>query len=117
MKVVHVDFVFDCGKAEFIGCPVGHATFNSTASEPNGEAVIIVVTTFRTLGYGGSSEFATPKDQGVFEESASFQIVDQSSDWLIHGLSFLGMVGDILVVVPGLSVSVEDLHHSNPSFD
>lgn len=43
VEIVNVDFVFDGLKAEFVGRPVDVAAPNTTARQPHGEPVMIVV--------------------------------------------------------------------------
>ena len=69
VEVVDVDFVFDGGKAEFVGGAVGETAFDTTSCKPDGEAMVVVVATTGTFRDRGSAEFSTPENESVFEET------------------------------------------------
>jgi len=75
VEVVHVEAAGYGGVADFIGCAMGVAGFGATAGEPGGKAARIVVAAVLALRKGSAPEFAAPPDEGVFEETALFEIL------------------------------------------
>lgn len=75
-----------------IRATVGDPRFDSTTSHPDREAAGMVVSTIVLgrqvpLAVNGSTEFSTPDNQRVFEETASLQVLDQAGATLINVFS------------------------------
>ena len=105
---------------EIIGLAVCVAGFETAASGPHGVTGTEVVAA--VVGFGdialdedGAAEFASPDDDGVFEESALFQVLDQSSRGLV-GIEalFFQLGGQVAVLVPA---GMHQLYESGAAFD
>ena len=122
MQVVHVDRFVDGFPAEVVGGTVGHATFHTSAGQPHGEAVGVVIAAIVSLSahesaahldHGRAAELGTANNQGLIEKPARFQILDQSRERLIGIATGFAVKLDIEVMVPGVALGVLDLHHAN----
>lgn len=112
VEVVDMDWVLDSVEPKVIGFAVDPAFFQSTAGHPNAEGSVVVVSTIiATLDHRRASEFASPDHEGVFEQSESFEILDQGRTWPVGRCGIvLYAVGQIAVLVPDL---MEQLHEAN----
>ena len=77
LDVVNVDFVFDNVVSVIVGCSVARSSFHTCTRHPKRETTWVVVAAkirFRKLALAiiGSSKFATPNDQCVFQQPATF---------------------------------------------
>ena len=70
VEVVDFDLVLNGSVAPFIGGTIGHAAFDASAGHPDGKALGIVIATIRSLGKGGTAEFAGKNQQGFIEQAA-----------------------------------------------
>lgn len=106
MEIVHGDLIFNRGIAEVIGLAVNESRFKSAASDECGKAIGVVVPTigffyFSVLAEGGSTELATPYDDGVIKKAALFEVKNQGGACLVGFLASFGeVVWKIEVVVP-----------------
>ena len=100
VEVVHVEAVGDGGVADFIGGAMGVAGFGAAASEPGGKAARVVIAAVFSLCKGGASEFAAPPDEGVLEEAALFEILQEGRDGLVGGAGMHFVLGHVGVLVP-----------------
>lgn len=108
-------------EAEFVGGAVEVSGFEPTAGRPHCEGVDVVVSSggFAGFSHGGAAEFAAPNDECIFEESAFFEIFDESGGGLIDFAADLIECGVEVgvfaaVVVP---VGVVELDESYTAFD
>ncbi len=108
--------------APFVGVSAGDATTDSTATEPVGKDIRVMVTSSGTLGGGHASEFCCPEDDGVIEESALSEVFDErgGADGHTHG-QWSVVALNIFVAVPvttweAVIVSAPDLNKSDASF-
>ena len=107
VHVVHVDFVGDGVVAEVVGLAEGEAGFDAGAGEPLAEAAGVVVAAGAVaLGVGGAAEFAAPPDEGVFEEAALFEVLQQAGDGFVDGEGVVFVLGHVGVLVPSGVVGV-----------
>ena len=60
VEIMNMDLVFHGREAEFVGRTVGHTTFDSSAGEPNGKPVVIMITTTSAFRHRGATELASP---------------------------------------------------------
>lgn len=99
VEVVDVDFVFDRVKSEVIGGSVMIARLYPGSRHPDREAVGVVVATvllttrnsIEKFEGGSASEFAAADDEGVVEQTAPVQVVQETGDGLVHGLGVAAM--------------------------
>ena len=79
-----------------------------------------MIATVLSLGSGRATEFASPDHQRLVEQTASFQILQQTGDRLIGGKGIVLVSGfETAVLVPGLKASrcVIELHESHAPLD
>ena len=112
VEVVDGDGVFNSGVAEFISGAIGEAFFDAAASEPDGEAFIVMVATggtFVGLGHGGAAKFTGPDDQGFLEHAALAEVTDKSGTGPVGFEGFPGQVfAQPVVVVPITMVKLDE---------
>src|ERR1700722_4068305 len=109
---MNVDGLLDGGEAEFVGRAMDVAAFYTAAGHPHGKAVVIVVAPINLPGVrsgsrqfhrGCAPEFASPNDQGLVEQAALFEVLEQGPDRLIALAGEPAMIDlDVVVAVPRL---------------
>lgn len=79
VKVMDMNEPLGHSKAEFIGRPVDLAGLNTSASDPHGERIDMVVSAggLTRFTHGRSTEFPSPDHQRLLKQSSPFQIEDQ----------------------------------------
>ena len=95
----------DEGVAEVIGLSEGGAWLDAAAGSPEGETSRVVVTTIvfagkLALAVRGSSEFSAPDDEGVIEETAHFEVLDEGGGGLVGVVALAGKLfgkGEVLI--------------------
>lgn len=127
VEVVDVDFVFNGGKAEVVGCSVHVTTFHAAPCHPGGEAVVVVIAAIDLAGVGAffghfndgrPAKFSAPEDEGFVEESALFEIGEEGGDGLITFPREVAMVLlKVVVIIPRLSGAMPDLHEADATLD
>ena len=88
VRVVHVQAAADRS--------VGVAGLGSATSEPSGKAAWFVVPSVFSLGEWRAAKFVAPPDDGVFQQPALFEVLEENRDRLIGSLGMdlvLGHVG------------------------
>ena len=93
VEIVEMDSASDGAVAEFVGLAVHETSFDSAAGHPGAEAAWLVLAAVffdgggaaEVLAPGGAAKLATPDDEGLIEQAARLQIMDQSGAWLIGG--------------------------------
>ena len=91
VKIVHVNFVFDRDMTELIGRAMGDPRRKTAAGEPGRETFRIVVPPRPVpLGVGSAAEFSSEPDDGVIEQSALFQVGEETGVWLEPEIQFVG---------------------------
>src|SRR5687767_5547855 len=105
MKIMHVDFVFRRGGAEFIGCTINGSAFDPTPSQESGERFIVVITPRVVIAVSIPDrlppKFATPDNQGAVEQPALLQVGDEGSQGLIDlAGSFRKTIFNVLMMIP-----------------
>src|SRR5947208_2466991 len=61
--------VFDGMEAEFVGCAVGDAAFDTAAGQERGETLRVMIAA-GAFGAGGSAKLGSPDDNRVIEQAA-----------------------------------------------
>ena len=75
-----------------------------------------MVSTVAIFGHRCSAEFATPDDQGIFQQVTLLQILDQSGNRLIHVFGLVGVRLDVAVIIPRLAIAIINLNHPHAAF-
>jgi len=83
VQIMHRDSVLHGLESKVVGLSVDHAASNSTAGQPHGESIVVVVPSIAVFGHRCAAEFSTPGHQSVFQQAALFQISEQSGDGLV----------------------------------
>lgn len=83
MQVVQMNFVLHRVIAVFVGGAVAKPSLYASAGEEHRVALRVMVSAVAALGGRRASKFATPDNERVLKQSAAFQVVQQSSNWLI----------------------------------
>jgi hypothetical protein len=117
VQVVDVNFVLNGRESKVVGCAVNRATFDAASGYPHREPVRVVVSTVTALRRRRSAKFAAPDDQRFVEQASLLQISQQLSDRLIDVFAeFFVLLVVLAVRVPGLAISLVDLHETNTLF-
>src|SRR5690348_5123357 len=113
LQVVDVDTAFGNIESEIVRAAMHVSGPYASTRHPKGENPAVMVAAVgrgfrRSLRIGRAPEFTTPDDECILEQSALFQIENQSSRGLIRiageGRQFLGQAG---VVVPSTVVKLD----------
>ncbi len=117
LEIVDMDGVFGDVEPEVIGRADGLTGLDTATGHPHAEGlgVMIAATTAAEGGtgfdHGCAPEFTAPDDEGVVEEPALFQIVDQRGTRLIGLAAFPAQAAfDIAMVVPTAVVHTDESH-------
>jgi hypothetical protein len=123
MQVVNVHAIFNRPIAKFVRAAPRHSTADSTAREPHGKSVMIMIaagryaTANRYFNCRCSAKFSATDDDRVVQESSLSKIGEQSRD---GGVSFLTqtpmLASNVSMRIPWLNIAVIALHHANTSF-
>lgn len=106
MEIVHRHLVFDDRVAEIVGLTMDQARLKTSSGDECGEAVGMMVTPVRffylpVLAERCPSEFPTPNDNCVLEESALLEIKNQCRTGLIGFAAALWeVVGEVEMMIP-----------------
>src|SRR5262249_5021540 len=118
VEIVNGDLFLDRFEPEFIGGSVGYASLDATAGQPHGESVRIVISAIALFGDRRAPELASPDDECFIQQSASFQVTDQSGRGAIHiGAALAEAFFEVLVIVPLLTGSVVHLNVTDAALD
>src|SRR5438093_11493426 len=121
VQVMDVHFVLHNVETELVGFADGDAGFDAAAGEPNGEGLrMMVAPEFATsvgiaLDHGGAAKFTAPNDEGIVEQTALFEVLDERGAGLVGeaGLDIKATV-DFAMMVPAF---VEELDETHAAFD
>ena len=82
---MHVQATCDGTEAQFIGGAMEITGLETATSRPHGEGINVVVTAgaFAGFAHGCAAKFTAPDHEGVFEQSALFQVEDERYGRLI----------------------------------
>src|SRR5437764_1500242 len=96
MEPLDMEPVRDGGAAELVGLADAGAPLDAAAGQPHREAVRVVISAGALLELGGglAAELAPPDDQGLVEQAAALEVLDQPGDGLVGVAGVLGVVGD-----------------------
>ena len=102
MQVLDVEAVGDGRAAELVGLADADAALDPAAGHPHREAVGVVVAAgpLGVLGGRLAAELAAPDDQGLVEQAAPLQVLEQAGDRLV------GAAGVVVVVLDEVAVGV-----------
>jgi uncharacterized protein YoaH (UPF0181 family) len=96
---------------------------DAAAAEPVGEAIRVVVAALAALRAGHAAELGGPQDDGVVEQAALFEILDQGGGAAGHAPGQRAVIAaDVLVGIPvaageAVVVAAPDLHEAHAAFE
>lgn len=108
--------------APLIGWAVGDAGLDAAAAQPVAENIRIVVAPFAALSRWHASELGRPQYDGIFEQTALFEILDERGRTDRHAVRQRAMIAlDVFMAVPVAAwktvvVARPDLHEPHASF-
>src|SRR5947209_8419505 len=92
-------------KADFVGGPMNRPTLDAATGEPGAKALRMVVSTI-ALSARRPAELRAPDDNRFVQHAALFEILEQTSDGLIHlGGEAAMVLLDAGVGIPGASAT------------
>ena len=111
-----MDLVLHDVEREVVGLAVGKARLHAAAGEPHGEGVrMVVAAVVAALDHRRAAEFAAPDDQGILEQPALLEILDQRGAGAVGVLAILPKIlHEVAVLVPGF---VEELDEADAALD
>ena len=118
--------ILDGLPAEVVGGAVGEALLEAAAGQPHGKAVRIVVAAVvglathesaAHLDHRRAAEFRARHDDGLVEQAARLQVLDERGKGLVGVAAGLAMQFDVEVVIPWVALGVVDLHHAHAVLD
>ena len=119
LNVVDVDAILDGGEAELVGQADRLAPFDARAGHPHGEGIDVVIAadlaSRAVFAHGRATKLTTPDDEGVVEQAALLEILNERGTRLVDFTAYLlqGIL-QIGVVIP---IRVIQLHEPNPPLD
>jgi len=119
MQVVDVDRLFGNVVPVIVGLPDQGSWPEAASGHPHRETAAMVISAIvvlqGALAVDGPPELAPPDDDGIVEESALLEVLDQCGLGLIDVLTLLGNIRwQTAMVVPSTMV---ELHEADPAFD
>ena len=123
VQVMHVDGAVGDFVAEIVARAVNFSGFEASSGSPHRKCVDVVVASsgpaVADFAHGSAAEFSTPDDDGVFEESALFQVENKGGGGLVDLFAdlwemFVEVLGGAAVMVP---VRVIELYKADPALD
>lgn len=75
VEIMDLNWIFNRVETEFVRCSMNIPMLEASASHPDTEGSIVVISSVTTsLHHRRSSELAPPDDQSIFEEAESLKI-------------------------------------------
>src|SRR5260370_15911316 len=84
VQVVNLDLVFDDEVAVVVGGAVDGSALAAATGQPDRETKGIVIAAVRALGHGCTAELTAPQDQGLLQQAARLQVLEQTGDGLVY---------------------------------
>ena len=101
VKVMDMDMVFGSMPAKFIRRAVHNSTLDTSPSKPGRKAKWVMSTARFSFGCWCASEFTTPDDERVIQQSPLFEIGQQPRDGIVGRVAGVEQSRfDIGVVIP-----------------
>src|SRR5689334_6831421 len=103
-------------ETEFVGLTVDRPWPHASARQPHREtAAVMVAAVVRSLEFPlavrRASEFTSPDDERVFEESALLEIADERGRGLVDVATLkLEIAGEVVVLVPAAVIKLDESH-------
>jgi hypothetical protein len=97
MQVVAVRDAVDGLVRPFVARAMGHAPLDAAAGQPGGERERVVVAAPGALAAGHAAELGGPDDDGVVEQAAALEVVDQGRRLVHTGGHRPVVAGDVFV--------------------
>ena len=114
VQVMHVNHVLHRVVAQFVSVAVAETALDRTSGHPHRKALDVVIASGRSaapLRHRRPPELAAEHDQGIFEQPAILQVLDERGGRPIHVLATRLDAGlDAAMVIPAAMVQVDEPH-------
>ena len=101
VQIMHVDFSVHGHMTQFIRGAMRKTSLHAATGQPDGEATRIVIPAGAVFfSVGCTTKFTAPPHNGVFEESALFEIAQKSCDGAVYRCRVIAMLGQIAMLIP-----------------
>lgn len=119
MQVAKLDGTFGCHQSDLVGRADAETFSDSPTGHPDRKSSGVMLSAQVSLFHRCPTEFACPDDQGRIEESALFQVRQESCDTDVGPFGSRGVVfGKLRVRIPTIFVwHVIELHEADPLLD
>src|SRR5205085_12521101 len=90
VQVMYMHFVLYCLEADVISRTNDLSAMHTTASQPGGESVRVVIPAAAisairvSIGHGRTAKFSAPNDQRAIQQTTRFQIRQQTRDRFVY---------------------------------
>ena len=114
MEVMHVHSVLSRIVSILIGRSIGKSAFHTTASQPIGKTVRIVIPTIGTLRCWRPTKLRPPNHKSLVQQASCLQILQQARNRQIDLLGqYLMLSAQGIVLIP---ITMADLYKSHSGF-
>ncbi len=127
MQIVYMYTILDSLEPELIGRTVSLSALHSTTGHPDGEPMVVVVTSIDLTGVAARRwkfydrrppELSSPQHERLVKESALLEVFQECGQRLIDLFRQPPMVlFQIVMIVPGLPPAMPELHESHTPFN
>src|SRR5688500_403512 len=85
----------------FIAFAKANSASNASARKPIRKSNRVMIATFTPLAARHTPELRCPKHNGILEQTAGFEVLDERRRWFIHARAHVQVVsGQIFVAIP-----------------
>ena len=81
VQVVHVHRILDGLVAELVGLAVRDPRFHASSRQPEGESLVVVVSTVGVLTVWSAAELPAPDHERLVQQPSRAQVRQQAGDW------------------------------------
>ncbi len=116
VQVMHRNHILFSFEPKIVRGSIDGSAFDPSASHPHCEAIRIVIpalTRSRKLNHRRATKLTSPNHKGVLQHPSLLEVTKKRCDWLINLLRKRPVLPDVIVVVPRLTGTLPDLHHSD----
>src|SRR5688572_30645612 len=83
VQIVNVNLLVQGIKSILIRDPIAEPRLHSGPRHPHGEGVRVMVASIGSLTSRSPAKLSSPENKRILQEPARFQILEQSSNWLV----------------------------------
>lgn len=121
LQIVDMNGIVDHVEAEIVGLTVNVALFETSAGEPHGKGLRMMIASQASaeggvgFDHGSTAKLPSPEDESIVEQTSTFKILDEGSAALIGGLTVVAVIAEQIRV--GVPAFVIDVHEADAAFD